>query len=103
MQAMGEDPDLLEHALKVTGYLVKPHLDLARQREPRLHGTEAEGQGDDPLLDPVMEIALDPAPCLVAGGDDPGARRDQVVAGMDIGDRAGDEVREVGEPRSRII
>ena len=50
-----------------------------------------------------MEVAFDPAPCLVASGDDTGARSDQVVAGLDVGDRAGDKVREVGEPRLRIV
>jgi hypothetical protein len=50
-----------------------------------------------------MQVAFDPAPRFVTGRNNAGARRDQVVAGVDVGDRAGDEVREVGEPRLRIV
>ena len=73
MQALGEDPDLLEHALEVAGDLVQPRLDLGWQREPHAHGPQVEAEGEDPLLDPVVEVAFDPATRLVAGGHDPGA------------------------------
>ena len=73
MQALGEDPDLLEHPFEVMGDLVQSRLDLGRKRESRAHRAEAKTEGEDPRLDPVMEVAFDPAPCLVASGDDPGA------------------------------
>ena len=73
MQALGEHPDLLEHALQVPGHVVQSRLDLIRQRGHDADRTQVEGEGDDPLLDSVMEIALDAAPRLVAGRDDASA------------------------------
>ena len=40
---------------------------------------QVDGQGDQVLLGPVVEVALDPAPLGVAAGHDPGPRLAQLV------------------------
>ena len=47
--------------------------------DPRLGEPERDGHGDEPLLRAVVQIALDPAPLGVGGGDDPLARGAQIV------------------------
>ncbi len=51
----------------------REHLRLARQRQ--LQATELDAERDEPLLGAVVEVALEPAPLLVAGLDDPRPRR----------------------------
>ncbi len=40
-------------------------------RQPRLGESERDGERDEPLLCPVVEIALEAAPGVVCGGDEP--------------------------------
>ena len=45
----------------------------------------------------VVQVALDPPARLVAGGDDPRPRRHELRAALDVGDRRGDQLAEVGQ------
>ena len=55
---------------------------LPRQLEP-------DAEGHEPLLRPVVQIALDPPPLVVGGGLDPRARVGQLAQGtVDVGDQA---------------
>ena len=44
-----------------------------------------------------MEVPLEPPPLCVAGLDDPRARRGQLLAGLGVCERDGDEARELLE------
>jgi hypothetical protein len=49
-------------------------VDVAQlRRDGRRGGPQPQGEGDQALLGPVMQVALDPASGLVGGGDDAGA------------------------------
>ena len=60
-------------------------------------GPQLEAERDELLLGAIVEIALDPAPHLIARRDDTPARRHQVGAPLDVGDRGGDQFGEPGE------
>ena len=64
----------------------------------RLGDTEQQRRRHEPLLGAVVQVALEPPPLLVAGSDDAGARRLQVLAGLRARDGERDEVAERGEP-----
>ena len=66
--------------------------------ELRLGDTEQQRRRDEPLLGAVVQVALEPPALLVAGPDDAGARRLQVLAGLRARDGERDEVAERGEP-----
>jgi hypothetical protein len=44
-----------------------------------------------------MQVAFEPAPGLVGGGNDSGSRGGEVGAALGVGDRRRDELGEVGE------
>jgi hypothetical protein len=60
-------PDSLEAGLR--GLLIRNAVE---------HDLHVEAERDESLLCPIVEIALDPALCLVAGGDDSCTRGDQL-------------------------
>ena len=55
-------------------------------------------QRDEPLLRAVVEVALEPAALVVAGRDDPGARRRELLPRLGVGQRERDQLGEVGDP-----
>ena len=57
--------------------------------DPRARHAQLERELDQPLLGAVMEVALEPSPCLVGGLDDPRPRRAQLRLGsLAVGDVA---------------
>ena len=66
--------------------------------EPRLDQPQAQGERHEPLLRPVVQVALQ-APALgVAGLDDARPRGGELLVGVGVGQRLGDEL---GDARSR--
>ena len=63
----------------------------------RLGEPKAERERDEALLGAVVEVPLEPPPLGVAGLDDARARRGQLLAGLRVAQRDGDEVRELLE------
>ena len=59
---------------------------------------ELERDGDEPLLRAVVEVALEPPALGVADLDDPRARRGELLVGVGVGQRLGDELGEVAQP-----
>ena len=53
---------------------------------------------NQPLLRAVVKIAHDATPLLVAGGDDPSPRCDQLSACRRVGDGCGNQLGKVGQP-----
>ena len=45
---------------------------------------EAEDRVHEPLLSAVVQVAFDPLPGLVGGGDDPRPRRDQLAVQLGV-------------------
>jgi hypothetical protein len=71
MQAARDLAHLVQHSVDPGGDLLQRRLDFAQvRRDGRLSPPQREPERDEPLLGPVMQIALDPAPRLVGGGDD---------------------------------
>ena len=62
----------LQLADRVGQHVVQLGAELAA--EPLLRSPQLEGERDEPLLGAVVEVALDPPPLVVAGGDDSGPR-----------------------------
>ena len=62
-----------------------------------LRDAEQQRRRDEPLLGAVVEVALEPPPLLVAGPDDPGSRRLQILPGLCARDGERDQVAERGE------
>ena len=67
--------------------------------KPRLGEAKAERERDQALLRAVVEVPLEPPPLGVAGLDDARARCGQLLAGLRVGERDGDEARELLEVR----
>ena len=53
----------------------------------RLGEPQHQRQRDEPLLRAVVEVALEPPALVVAGRDDPGARRRELLARVGVGER----------------
>src|SRR5690348_3950512 len=69
--------------------------------EPVLRKPERQRQRDEPLLRAVVEVALELAPLLVAGGDDARARRLELfLLALPLGDLAHDHQELVLAARS---
>ena len=102
---LGEDRgvDAARDLAQLVGDVLQAFRELcgdARQlvrRSPR-HRACAEAERDQPLLDSVVQIALDPAARLVGGGHDPSARRGELGRALRVGDRRRDELAELLEP-----
>ena len=60
----------------------------------RLGEAKAESERDEALLCTIVKVPLEPLPLGVAGLDDARARRGQLLAGLRVCERDGDEVRE---------
>jgi len=87
MNSLRKLPQLLEGDLDLIRSRLQQLVDLgiAILAESPLRASELERQGDEPLLGAVVEVALDPAPLLVGGGDDPSARLvDQIELGPNL-------------------
>jgi hypothetical protein len=70
-------------------------------RDPRTDRLQIQTEGNEPLLCPVVEVALDPPPCFIASGDDSCARRDQFGARGRIRDGGRDQLCEARYPSLR--
>src|SRR4051812_17835518 len=69
-----------------------------RGRQRRLSGADVEGKGDEPLLHPIVEVALDTPTRFVGGGHDSSARRCKLGPALSVGDRGRDQFGEVEHP-----
>ena len=58
---------------------------------------QADRERDEPLLRAVVEVALEPPPLAVAGGDHARPRRGELLARLGVGERLGDELGERGD------
>ena len=58
---------------------------------------QPDRERDEPLLRAVVEVALEPLPLGVAGGDDARPRRRELLARLGVGERLGDELGERGD------
>jgi len=73
VDAAGELAQLLQRPIHAGGDPVQLGRQLLQPgRDRRLGGAELQGQRDQPLLGPVVQVALDAAAGLVGGGDDTG-------------------------------
>src|SRR5437899_517172 len=76
---------------------------------PRSGGTDAwaardlERKRDESLLSPVVEVALDPPPSRVGGGNDPRARSVELGAALRVCDGARQELREPDQQAFGIL
>ena len=100
MNAAGDLPQLVEHARQLLDDARQRALELAELRgHPCLRRAQLQPERDEPLLGAVVQIALDPPPRLIGGGDDPRPRGHQLGAGLGVRDGRGDELREARETR----
>ena len=89
--------------LKILDRLGQPACDprelvpevLPVRRNVGLGGAHGQSQRDEPLLRPVMEVALDPAACLVRRGDDAPPGGGELRLAVRVRDRDADEVGEL--------
>ena len=58
---------------------------------------QAQGERHEPLLGSIVEVALQTPPLDVARLDDPRPRGGEALVGVGVGQRLGDQVREVAE------
>ena len=61
---------------------------------------EPDRERDEPLLRAVVEVALEPPPLGVAGGDDARPRRRELLARLGVRERLGDQL---GEGRDAVL
>ena len=71
--------------------------------EPGGHHAEAEGDGDQPLLGAVVQVALEPLALGVADLHQARPRGGQLLVRVGVGERLGDEVREVAQPLLDVL
>jgi hypothetical protein len=75
METMRELAHVLEHDFEVVPDSLEAGLRVLRIcADTVAHGLHVEADRDESLLCPIVKVALDPAPCLVASGDDSGTR-----------------------------
>ncbi len=93
---------LVKHVRDPGGDVLELRPELAELRwYIRLSPPQLEPERDEPLLGSVVQVALDPAPRLVGGGDDARSRRPQLGLALGVGDRGGDELRKSAQARLR--
>ena len=63
---------------------------------------QRQAERDEPLLDAVVEVALDPPARLVRGGDDPSARRGELGLAFRVRDCGRDELGELLQSLLRV-
>ena len=90
MQAAGDLANLVQHL----GQAVHHPCDHRRQcgrlrRRHRLHLAQGERERDEPLLDPVLQVALEPPPGFVRGRHDPRPRRGELRTSASAGSMPG--------------
>ena len=68
------------------------------RRRRRLRSAYLERKREELLLSAVVQIALDPPPGRIGGGDDPRARGFELAAALGVRDRCAQELRELREP-----
>ncbi len=99
MQAAGDLAHLLEQPDHLADCALQPPFQLPgsrRDRCPRL--PQLQGEGDQPLLDAIVQVAPDAAARLVAGGHDPRSGGGQRRLRLGVGDRGADQLGEPGQP-----
>ena len=80
-------PNPRELFLKFLGHLMRLGFD----------GTEFQGKRDQPLLYPVVEIALQAPPRFVASGHDARPRFRKLGSGLGVRDGSRDQFRELAD------
>ena len=100
MQPAGQLAQLLEAGVELTGRVLQQLAPPGRIGlvEPGLGDAEEQRRRDEPLLGAVVEVALEAPTLLVAGADDAGARRLEVLTCLGARDCERDEVAERGQP-----
>ena len=103
MDAARHLAEFLDHARQSIGETADLRLYVLQAgRNPPFRGAQPERQRDQLLLRPVVEIALDPPPGFVGGGDDAGARSGELGAHRRVRNRSRDELGEAGEALLRV-
>ncbi len=88
MQPTGDLTQLIQHADDLGGRGVQLRGQLAGlRRHRRLRRAHVQGQGDQPLLGAIVQVALDPAPGGIGGGHDPRPGGGQRGLCLGVGDR----------------
>src|SRR6266498_4574134 len=102
MKTTRELAHVLEHSFEVAADPLEASVRIRElSRDPRTDRLQIQTEGDEPLLGPVVEVALDAPPCFVASGDDSCARGDQFRARGRIRDRGRDQLGEARYPSLR--
>ena len=100
VDAAGDLAQLLQHVVHLGDRALQPLGQLAGSgRRRRLRLPQLQGEGDQPLLGAVVQIALDAPARLVGGGHDPRPGGGQRGLRLGVGDRGGDQLGEAGQPR----
>ena len=87
MQPARDLAQLLQRGVELArGLLQQVGRGLGVRGQPRPRQAQLEHDGDEALLGAVVQVALQPAPLLVAGLDQARARRDQIGARLGAGD-----------------
>ena len=103
MKAAGELAELLERDLQVVAHVREHCLRGGRiLAQGFLGDSQVHGEGDEPLLGTVVQIAFESAALSHACFDDARARSGQLVVCLGALQRECDEVREVGQTLLRI-
>ncbi len=104
MDAAGEFPDLVERVGQAVREACQLLLQLGLIRRHSFLGkAELQGQRHQTLLDAVVEVAFDPAPGLVGGGDHAGAGGGELGLAHGVGDGGGRELREPEDPGLGVV
>ena len=98
MYALGDFPQLIEHAQELPGYAVDLGTDLTTVGGCRRCRTQRQRQRDEALLGAVVQVALDAPAALIRCGDNPRARGHQLSPALRIRHRCRDQVGELRHP-----
>ena len=95
----GERAKLPEAVLELSVRVVEQLRELRVRIGAPVRAPEREAEGHEPLLGPVVQVALDPPPLLVGRLDDPRPRRPDL---LELGPQLGGQPLVLeGEPRRR--
>ena len=99
MQTSRELAQVLEHRLEVLLHAFEPDVRVVLfLRDGRSDALEVQPERDQPLLRPIVQIALDPLARLICRRDDARARGDQLGTRRGVRDRRRNQLRDAREP-----
>jgi hypothetical protein len=94
VDAARELAQLLDRPVQLVGDPADLPLQLGQLRgHGGLGQAQLEAERDQSLLGAVVQVALDPAPGVVGGGDDPGPGRGELGAAVGVRDRCAGRAR----------